>query len=198
MRLRRAEQVERNREVVLDAARRVFLARGYAGASVEAIAEEAGFSRGVVYSQFGSKADMFLALLDRRIVERAADNERVAGDLAGTDAVRALLGAAARDAAAEPGWARLLVEFRVSAGRDPELNDRYARAHARTLDALVALLGAIHERAGQTPAVPLRSMAEFMTGVGSAVALERLANPDALADTDLTTMVTRALALPDG
>jgi AcrR family transcriptional regulator len=197
-RLRRAEQVERNREVVLDAARRVFLARGYAGASVEAIAEEAGFSRGVVYSQFGSKADMFLALLDRRIVERATDNERVAGDLAGTDAVRALLGAAARDAAAEPGWARLLVEFRVSAGRDPELNDRYARAHARTLDALVALLGAIHERAGQTPAVPLRSMAEFMTGVGSAVALERLANPDALADTDLTTMVTRALALPDG
>jgi AcrR family transcriptional regulator len=197
-RLRRAEQVERNREVVLDAARRVFLARGYAGASVEAIAEEAGFSRGVVYSQFGSKADMFLALLDRRIVERAADNERVAGDLAGTDAVRALLGAAARDAAAEPGWARLLVEFRVSAGRDPELNDRYARAHARTLDALVALLGAIHERAGQTPAVPLRSMAEFMTGVGSAVALERLANPDALADTDLTAMVTRALALPDG
>ena len=48
-RLRRAEQVERNREMVLEAARRVFIDRGYAGASLEAIAEEAGFSRGVVF-----------------------------------------------------------------------------------------------------------------------------------------------------
>jgi AcrR family transcriptional regulator len=196
-RLRRAEQVERNREVVLAAAKRVFLERGYAGASVEAISDEAGFSKGVVYSQFGSKADMFLALLDRRIDERAAENERMVGDLAGTDAARALLLAAARDAADEAGWARLLIEFRASAGRDPELNRRYAEAHARTLDALVAVIGGIHQRAGREPAVPLRSMAEFIVGVGSAVALERLANPGALADGDLAAMVIRALGLPD-
>jgi AcrR family transcriptional regulator len=196
-RLRRAEQVERNRGVVLAAAKRVFLARGYAGASVEAISEEAGFSKGVVYSQFGSKADMFLALLDRRIDERTAENERVVGDLVGVDAVRALLAAAARDGTAEPGWARLLVEFRASAGRDPELNDRYAEAHGRTVDALVAVLDGIHQRAGREPAVPLRSMAEFVVGLGPAVALERLANPGALTDTDLTAMVIRALGLPE-
>jgi AcrR family transcriptional regulator len=196
-RLRRAEQVERNREVVLDAAKRVFLERGYAGATVEAVSEDAGFSKGVVYSQFGSKADMFLALLDRRIDERAAENNQVVVHLAGADAVRALLLAAGRDAASEPGWARLLIEFRASAGRDPELNRRYAAAHARTLDALVGVLGRIHQRAGREPAVPLGSMAEFIVGLGSAVALERLANPGALADTDLTTLVTRALGLPD-
>ena len=67
-----------NRASVLAAARRVFLAKGYAGATLEAIAEEAGFSKGVVYSQFGGKADLFLALLDARIDERAAQNERVA------------------------------------------------------------------------------------------------------------------------
>jgi len=195
VRLRRAEQVERNREVVLAAAKRVFLERGYAGASVEVISEEAGFSKGVVYSQFGSKADMFLALLDRRIDERAAENERVVGDLAGADAAHALLRAAARDAAAEPGWARLLVEFRASAGRDPELNSRYAEAHARTLDALVGVLRGIHERAGREPAVRLRSMAEFIVGLGAGVALERLADPGALADADLAAMVTRALGL---
>ena len=66
-RLRRPEQTERNREVVLSAARRVFLDRGYVGATLEAIAESAGFSKGVVYSQFGSKADLFLALLEERI-----------------------------------------------------------------------------------------------------------------------------------
>src|SRR6185295_9164397 len=57
----RAEQIERNRGLVLAAARRVFLERGYAGATLDAIAEEAGFSKGVVYSRFGGKADLFLA-----------------------------------------------------------------------------------------------------------------------------------------
>ena len=64
VRLRRAEQVERNRGAVLEAARQVFIERGYAGASLEAIAEEAGFSKGVGYSQFGSKPELFFALLE--------------------------------------------------------------------------------------------------------------------------------------
>ena len=55
----------------------MFLARGYGKATVEAIAEDAGFSTGVVYSQFGSKAVLFLALLERRIDERAERNEPV-------------------------------------------------------------------------------------------------------------------------
>src|SRR5262245_27942233 len=76
-------QVERNRQLVLKAARRVFLEEGYAGAGLDAIAEEAGFSKGVVYSQFDGKADLFLALLERRISERADENERVASE-AGT------------------------------------------------------------------------------------------------------------------
>jgi AcrR family transcriptional regulator len=66
-RLSRAEQNDRNRSLLLAAARRVFLARGYYAATLEQIADEAGFSKGVVYSRFASKADMFLALLEDRI-----------------------------------------------------------------------------------------------------------------------------------
>ena len=84
----RDEQVERNRRLVLEAARRVFLARGYASASLDAIAEEAGFSKGVVYSQFDSKADMFLALLEARISERAEQNEQLAEQLGGRQLAR--------------------------------------------------------------------------------------------------------------
>ena len=39
--MKRPEQVARNRDLLLDAARRVFLARGYAGASLDAIADKA-------------------------------------------------------------------------------------------------------------------------------------------------------------
>ena len=79
----------------------MFLARGYGKATVEAIAEDAGFSTGVVYSQFGSKADLFLALLERRIDERAERNDEVTAPLAGLDGVQALVLTARRDSAAE-------------------------------------------------------------------------------------------------
>ena len=66
-RLSRAEQNDRNRALLLAAARRVFLERGYYAATLDQIADEAGFSKGAVYSRFASKADMFLALLEDRI-----------------------------------------------------------------------------------------------------------------------------------
>jgi AcrR family transcriptional regulator len=192
-RLRRAEQVERNRLVVLSAARRVFLDRGYGGATVDAIAEEAGFSKGVVYSQFGSKADVFMALLERRITERGAQNERAVAGLSGADAVRELLRIGSRDAAAEHGWAQLLVEFRVHAARDPALNQRYAQAHRRTVGQLAALLGRLYDRAGTPPAVPPQSMAEFVLALVAGTTLERSANPGALPDVDLTALMASVL-----
>jgi AcrR family transcriptional regulator len=196
-RLRRAQQVEHNREAVLAAARRVFLDKGYASATLEAIADEAGFSKGVVYSQFGSKADLFLALLDRRIDERTAQGERVAVEMAGPEGVWELLRVGALDAVAQRGWAQLLVEFRAIAARDPVLNRRYAEAHARTVEHLVSALERLHDRAGLRPAVALRSMAEFLLAVGSGSAIERAANPAALAFDDVMLMTFRALGLPD-
>ncbi len=83
-RLSRAEQNDRNRALLFAAGRRVFLARGYQAATLEQIADEAGFSKGVVYSRFASKADMFLALLEDRITERAAQNAQAASEPSGT------------------------------------------------------------------------------------------------------------------
>src|SRR3954469_10655382 len=120
-RLSRVEQGERNRALVLAAARRVFLERGYSGATLEAIAEEAGFSKGVVYSQFAGKPDLFLALLEQRIDERAEDNDRLVSQHSGVDAIQALLRANARTTSEAPEWSRLLIEFRLVAARDPAL-----------------------------------------------------------------------------
>jgi AcrR family transcriptional regulator len=194
-RLTRVEQVGKNRVSVLDAARRVFLARGYGGATLEAIAEEAGFSKGVVYSQFASKADLFLALLEGRIAERAAENTRIAARAAGAAALSALLRNFEADARAEAGWARLVVEFRVHALRDPELNRRYAAAHARTVDLLAATLDQIHRRAGVEPTMPPRSMAELILAVGTGVTLERAVDAGALPWPALSQMVLGAFGL---
>jgi AcrR family transcriptional regulator len=197
-RLRRAETVARNREVVLAAARRVFIERGYTGATIEAIAEEAGFSTGVMYSQFESKADLFLTLLDQRMEERTGQVERIGAQYAGLEGLNRMLEAGGEDAAAEAAWTRVLVEFRVLASRDSSLNARYAAAHDRNLDRVAAALGGLFVQAGLQPPFPPRVMAEFILALTTGLNLERAANPAALPFEVLWRMVPRALGFTDG
>jgi AcrR family transcriptional regulator len=175
--LSREEQVERNRRLVLEAARRVFLARGYASATLDVIAEEAGFSKGVVYSQFASKADMFLALLEASISERAEQNERLAERLDGRQLAMAVPDLALSLWRAEPEWMQLVLEFRLHAARVPELNRRYAELHERTLDGLASVYARLHERAGTSPRYPVRVLAQLTMAVSRGAFLERLADP---------------------
>src|SRR5438046_10072628 len=52
-------------DALLDAAEVVFAKKGVGGASMEEIAAEAGFTRGAIYSNFGSKDELMLAVMDR-------------------------------------------------------------------------------------------------------------------------------------
>jgi len=52
-------------ETVLDVARDVFWARGFAGASYEQITEATGLNKPSLYAAFGDKKQLFLAVLDR-------------------------------------------------------------------------------------------------------------------------------------
>jgi AcrR family transcriptional regulator len=180
-RLTRSERAGRNRALVLDAARRVFLARGYHGATLEQIADEAGFPKGVVYSQFDSKADLFLALLEARISERAAENARLAVSLPGSEqGLLALVDHLARGDQAKPGWLLLVIEFRVHAARDAELSRRYAAAHARTVEALAGVLAEVFARDDQALAAEPRRLAGLLLAFSAGAALEQAADPAAL------------------
>ncbi len=192
----RSERSERNRAALLDAAGRVFRERGYAGATLEGIADEAGFTKGAIYSQFRSKADLFCALLELRIAERARENAELAGNLAGDEALAALLDHVTRQSRADPDWAMVLIEFRVHAARDPELNERYAALHERTVDALAELFGSLHARAGSVPPVPPRQLAELVLAVGTGVQLEQAASPDALGGELVADVLAQVLIRP--
>ena len=179
-RLSRAEQNDRNRALLLAAARRVFLERGYYAATLDQIADEAGFSKGAVYSRFASKADMFLALLEDRIAERAAQNAQLAGELAGTGNFAALLDLAQRAERGAPGWRLLVTEFRVHAARDPELNRRYAALHARTVDGVARMFAEVSKESAEGLPFPPRLLAELWLAIETGRALEQIADPDAL------------------
>jgi AcrR family transcriptional regulator len=192
-RLSRVEQTERNRSLVLDAARRVFMERGYHGATLEQIAEEAGFSKGVVYSQFEGKADLFLALLEKRVDERAEENAQLADGLAGEDGLLVLLDHFVKRSQATPEWGLLLSEFRVHAARNPEVNRRYAAVHARTVERLAEVLETLYTRAKDKPPFTPRQMAEVVLAIGVGAELELAVNPDALQGPSVAELLGRVL-----
>ena len=58
------ESREHIRAKLLASARALFATEGFGGASVDGIAEEAGFTKGAFYSNFESKEDIVLDLLE--------------------------------------------------------------------------------------------------------------------------------------
>jgi AcrR family transcriptional regulator len=145
-----AERREDTREQVLAAAARVFARNGFHGTSLEAVAEEAGFSRGAVYYNFADKEELFLELLDRRCAERAQDLRAVFsetdGDVAATSRQAQLAAQHALDAmTGDPEWRALYLEFLAHAAREPAFRRRFAR---RTDEMRGALEEIVVERAG--------------------------------------------------
>jgi AcrR family transcriptional regulator len=143
-----SQRREETREQVLAAAASVFAARGFHATSLDAIAEEAGFSRGAVYYNFADKEELFLELLDRRCAERSQDLRAV---FAGTDddvestSRQAQLAADHALAAmtGDPEWRALYLEFLAHAARDPAFRRRFSR---RSQEMRGALEGVVVER----------------------------------------------------
>ena len=68
--LTRERRRQQTRDVLIEAATEVFARRGYEGASLEEIAESAGFTRGAIYKHFAGKEELFFAVIE-------ASNQRV-------------------------------------------------------------------------------------------------------------------------
>src|SRR5690242_11502797 len=61
---RRQAQARQTRQQIADAARKLFIERGYAGATMEAVAQEAGVATETVYAVFGNKKKILSHLMD--------------------------------------------------------------------------------------------------------------------------------------
>ena len=139
---------EQTRTRLLDAAHEIFGEVGMDGASVEAICERAGFTRGAFYSNFDSKEELFLALISRMA---EAKMDEVAGRVRGLSAdqheaaglVRQVLGVSLGEHM-EP---QLMSEIRTQALRDPRVATAYLAWHEtlqRRVEAIIATVVDTH------------------------------------------------------
>lgn len=183
-RLTRAEAKARTRRLLLEAAARTFARKGFAGASVEEIAETAGFSIGALYSNFASKEELFLELYSAYNVDRIAEAanvllEQEAGTQEGVHAMgRVLVDAAERDA----DFALLQAEFWLYAARNPrvlEIMTARMREPRAALEKLVA--GALAERNAPPEATP-QAVAAVVAALFDGLVRQRRTTPEQVSD----------------
>jgi AcrR family transcriptional regulator len=190
-RLTRQERSEETRRLLLEAARTVFLRQGFNDTSLDQVATEAGFTKGAVYSQFASKADLFLTLLEVRVEQRVAEIEALSRSLAVGDVLTP-----ARQWAVgmrgDPTWNLLVIEFRLYVARHPEWTERY-QAIASRLRAAIAKAAALQlERRALEPTMPFKDYARASMAFANGMALEWAMDGDAV-PADLYERVSAAM-----
>ncbi|WP_166844811.1 TetR/AcrR family transcriptional regulator [Isoptericola sp. BMS4] len=164
---------ERTRERLLDAAFEVFARVGVQSASIEAICEAAGFTRGAFYSNFASKEELFLALTERETraqltaLETAADTVD-AGTVTTRDglraAVRTVIASVMPDRAAKRSWSVMALEFEMLALRDRQVAARYSEQQRHLQAELADVLVRLTDSLGLRFAVDAQVAVDLLLG----------------------------------
>ena len=181
-RLTRAEQREKTRYCLVEAATKVFSRRGYDKASLDEVAEEAGFTKGAVYSNFKGKEDLFLATIDAHFERRLESIKRVLAEepdeqgtahAAGMDFMNQLN--------ADPEYFALFFEFWAYAQRNPAVKRKFLPRVQRFRSALAELFEAKSEAGIEMP-IPADHLAAMLIAMAAGVAMERELDPRAVPD----------------
>jgi AcrR family transcriptional regulator len=178
-RLTRPERQARTRDELVDAAERLFTRNGFHATSVDAVADDAGYTKGAVYSNFASKEDLFFAVYERRTEAAAAAVRRAleaAPDLAaGVEVVaRGSIDRRRRD----DGWLAVFFEFWAHVLRHPDLRKRFAAIHGQGVEPMVAASEQVFRDRGADPPPTLRRDISAHWAMQLGLQIERLTRPD--------------------
>jgi AcrR family transcriptional regulator len=180
-RLTRAESRQRTRDLLTDSAAKVFAERGYHAASVDEIAEDAGFSKGAVYANFPTKEQLFLAVMDRQ--QRLQEQSFQAMAQSEKPSAEAMAELAEVAAPTDPeAWrfGLLTLEFFLYAVRQPELRAELAQRFETTRQQLAASLEP-HRAGHDKPALTAIELAVIAVaasyGLGVQAVLDHTAIP---------------------
>jgi AcrR family transcriptional regulator len=181
-RLTRKEQQAETRKRLLDAAERVFLRQGMQGSSVEEIAAEAGFTRGAFYSNFKSKEELFVELLQDRVYRQYAATAMEAQAQPGSPRERLRWGI---ERLKEPyerqdgRWLfRLWLECLTLATRDEEFRRLAATFWSGNRGLFAEQTNEVFKGLGRKPPLPAKQIATAMIALDIGLAVQHVIDPD--------------------
>lgn len=170
-------RVEHTRNLLLDAAEEVFARKGFEGAALEDIADAAGYTRGAIYSHFGSKAELFLAVTQRQreqFLDGFSDVIASVHRLSDVDVDE--LAARWRDLIQTQGANRAALgyEFTLFLLRNPEARERVATQRLETALSLADYIDKGVARLGGTLRIPALELAHVVLAANDGVTLSSL------------------------
>lgn len=196
-RLTREERRAQTRGRLLDAAEEVFNRLGYHGASLEAVAEAAGYTKGAVYSNFASKTELFVALAERRGVSSGLEETTEAflampiGDL--VDGMGEMLRV---QAGRDETWDVLTIEVWLAAMRDPSLRTIVATEYGQMREEFGPLIERKLAEEGITTLFTGAELGSLVSALGTGLILQYYLQPEAVDPALLPRALRRLLGLP--
>jgi AcrR family transcriptional regulator len=189
-RLTRKEKQAHTRECLMHSAANVFARRGLQQASIDEVAEDAGFTKGAFYANFKNKEELFLAMLDERFAKRIEQIEDVIADEdSPTEKARRGGDLFVQQMRADEDWERLFFEFSAYALRDENFREELVTRYRAMQSRIAAALRGHSEETGKDEAMPAEQVARIITAMGNGFALEKLLEGDAIPDELYGTML---------
>lgn len=169
----RQRRVDHTRALLLDAAEEVVARQGFGAAALEVIADAAGYTRGAIYSHFGTKEELFLAVMERqlqRFLEGFTDIVESFRSLEEMDVDR-LAGRWRELTIGNPERAALGYEFTLFLARNPQARARVAEQRRRTADSLAEYITVHVEKMGGRLRIPAMTLARILIATNEGVTL---------------------------
>jgi AcrR family transcriptional regulator len=183
-RLTRAEAKEQTRQRLLDSAALAFAEKGFGGASLEEIAESAGYSTGALYANFANKDQLFMEVVAARRARTAVRRAEAVAEVFDqqADPFGALSRLFVRVADRDREFAPLQAEFWLYAVRHPAAMGVIAAGLSDQVDALEPVVARALERFDADPDVAPREATMVMLALFQGLMRQRRLDPEAVPD----------------
>lgn len=173
---------EETGERLLDGAMETFAERGFHGASLDAICDRAGLTRGAFHNRFASKDELFLALYDRMAdrLTQAVDEMIEAVPADASDPLACLFEAYGAASPLGRSWYLLNAEVTLYAIRQPAVAGEFALHRRRLREQISASLTRLLERSGWTLVVDADLLARTLIALADGGLSQSLIEPETL------------------
>ncbi len=210
----RSARREATRTRVLDAARIVFAEKGVIGATIEDICDQAGFTRGAVYSNFADKDEIVREVMEREhqaLLDHITGSiELVEAEVASAGSLEAAVGSLVnrivRTIPLERQVTLIATELEIMAVRRPDLSGSFLAVNNAFRERLAEFLVAAMARVGREPVVDPLDIIDAVKAIGERSVRRALiegpdADPDALSEAVLPVVIlalSRPIEAPAG
>jgi len=194
-RLTRQESRLETRTKLLESAAQLFAKGGYEGASVDLIAESAGYSKGAFYSNFESKEAIFLELLDahkRREIDALA--QLLAQDVPASELI-SLIRNSESSRISDFDFGLLSAEFQLQACRDKTFAKTYTKLHRTHVGTMAGLITKLFAKLDRTPPSEPKDLADIIMALTTGLSLQRTSVQGPLRKGFLTAAILLVLGL---